>query len=221
MNPEGQTKQRQFSRTAVLGIVLLTVAVTVLVTSLVIRAYVFPGEFEPVSLSENEQAELDAKLSRLELSIGDARGSEAPDTLEPGPYAESGASREISLTEKELNALIAHNTDLATRVAIDLSDSLASARILIPVDPEFPILGGRTLRVDAGMELAYADSRPVVTLKGVSVMGIPIPNAWLGNMKNVDLVGEFGPDAGFWKAFSDGVEQIQVTEGRVRIRLRE
>ncbi len=221
MHPESQTKQRQFSRPAVLGMVLLTVAVTVLVTSLVIRAYVFPGEFEPVSLSENEQAELDAKLSRLELSIGAASGSEAPDTLEPGPYAESDASREISLTEKELNALIAHNTDLATRVVIDLSDSLASARILIPVDPEFPILGGRTLRVDAGMELAYADSRPVVTLKGVSVMGIPIPNAWLGNMKNVDLVGEFGPDAGFWKAFSDGVEQIQVTEGRVRIRLRE
>jgi hypothetical protein len=40
-------------------------------------------------------------------------------------------------------------------------------------------------------------------------------------MKNIDLVQEFGSDQGFWKAFADGVEEIQVEEGRLRIKLKE
>jgi hypothetical protein len=61
----------------------------------------------------------------------------------------------------------------------------------------------------------------VVKLKGVSVMGVPIPNAWLGNIKNIDLVREFGGDEGFWKNFADGVESISVVEGLLKIRLKE
>ncbi len=53
------------------------------------------------------------------------------------------------------------------------------------------------------------------------MMGIPIPNAWLGGLKNIDLVSEFGADEGFWKSFSDGVENIQVEDGRIRIKLKE
>ena len=58
-------------------------------------------------------------------------------------------------------------------------------------------------------------------LKGVSVFGVPIPNAWLGNLKNVDLVAEFGGNQGFWKTFADGVETIQVTDGQLLINLKE
>jgi hypothetical protein len=52
-------------------------------------------------------------------------------------------------------------------------------------------------------------------------MGIPVPNAWLGNLKNIDLVQEFGGDQGFWKAFADGVEHIQVQNGQMVIKLKE
>ena len=141
--------------------------------------------------------------------------------LVPERYSEEGASREIVLTERELNALLAKNTDLATRLAIDLSEDLASAKLLIPLDEDFPIFGGKTLKVTAGLELAYADSRPIVALRGISVWGVPLPNAWLGNIKNVDLVREFGGEKGFWKAFSDGVEEIKVSEERLKIRLKE
>jgi len=61
----------------------------------------------------------------------------------------------------------------------------------------------------------------VVVLKGVSVWGVPLPNAWLGGMKNIDLVQEFGTEQGFWQAFADGVEEIEVKEGKVRVRLKE
>ena len=142
-------------------------------------------------------------------------------TLEPERYSEAGARREIAFSEREVNAFLAKNTDLAQKLAIDLSADLVSARLLIPLDPDFPMLGGKTLRVSAGVELAYKDGRPIVMLKGVSVMGVPIPNAWLGNLKNIDLVREFGGDKGFWKAFADGVESIHVEDGRLAIKLKE
>lgn len=214
--PEAAPQRRGFSGRQVFGIVIVTLLVAVVATVLVLRYFVFPGEFRPVTLNDKEQQVLDQKLDRLGYGPESSSGS-----LEPEAYTEEGASRAVSLTEKELNAMLANNTDLATRVAIDLSANLASAKILIPMEPDFPVLGGKTLRVNAGLELAYANARPIVALRGVSIMGVPIPNAWLGNLKNVNLVNEFGGGPGFWKAFADGVEHIAVEDGRLLIELKE
>ena len=89
------------------------------------------------------------------------------------------------------------------------------------MDHDFPVIGGKTIKVTAGVELAFKNSRPTVILKGVSLMGVPIPNAWLGGFKNIDLIQEFGLDEGFWKAFSDGVEDMHAEEGRFKIKLKE
>ncbi|MCI5165729.1 MAG: arginine N-succinyltransferase, partial [Candidatus Electrothrix sp. GM3_4] len=122
---------------------------------------------------------------------------------------------------RELNGLLANNTDLAKKIAVDLATDLVSLRLLLPVDPDFPILGGKTLRVRAGAELAYRDGKPVVVLKGVSVMGVPIPNAWLGGLKNIDLMQEFGGEPGFWQSLGEGVESIQVRDGELYVKLKE
>ena len=200
-------------------IVLIAVIVTMIGTALLVYNQIFPGQFTPVELSQKEQQQLAHKIERLEGMAGqvDRSGKQ----LEPEKYSEAGASRQVSFSEKELNSLIASNTDLATRLAIDLSDDLASARLLVPVDPDAPFLGGKTIKVTAGVELAYANSKPIVILKGVSLWGVPVPNAWLGNVKNVDLVQEFGSDEGFWKAFADGVELIEVREGELSVILKE
>ena len=200
-------------------IVLIAVIVTMMVTAFVVYEQIFPNEFTPVELTQKEQQQLEKKIERLEGMTGSVDRSGQP--LEPEKYTEAGASRQVSFSEKELNSLIAGNTDLATRLAIDLSDDLASAKLLVPVDPDAPLLGGKTIKVTAGVELAYANSKPIVILKGVSLWGVPIPNAWLGNVKNVDLVQEFGSDEGFWKAFSDGVELIEVREGELSVILKE
>jgi len=52
-------------------------------------------------------------------------------------------------------------------------------------------------------------------------MGVPMPNAWLGGIKNIDLIKEFGTDEGFWKTFADGVDSIKVVEGSLQVRLKE
>lgn len=196
------------------GIVVITMAVTLGITYWVVTAYLFPKAFTPVTLSKKEQQRLDHKLQRL----GIAPPSK---TLEPEPYSETDASREVTFSEKELNALLANNTDLASRLAIDLSANLASAKLLIDLDPEFPLLGGKTLKVTAGMELSIKNGKPRALLKGVSVWGVPLPNAWLGNLKNVNLIDEFGQAGGFWQAIKDGVEEFDIQEGKLRIKLKQ
>lgn len=203
------------------GLIVLAVAlVTCGLTVWVMTTLLFPKQLKPVRLSEKEKTVLDAKLDRLEAFAGSADPADPQSPL-PEAYSEEGAERTIRFSQRELNGLLARNPDWAKRVAVHLSDDLASAKILIPVDPDFPVLGGKTIKASAGLSLSYAAGRPVVILKGVSLWGTPIPNAWLGGLKNVDLVQEFGGTGGFWDVFADGVDYIQIDDGQLTIRLKE
>ncbi len=224
-----ESERSGLSGMQVFGIVVLTIAVTVGVTWWGIHYYLYTKEFKSVSLSNKEEVALEEKLDALgfDLNVSSKRdGVSASEfdkdgRLQPEKYNETNAKREIDFSERELNALLASNSELASKLAIDLSANLMSAKMLIPVDPDFPILGGKTIRGNAGVELAYKSGKPIVILKGVSLWGVPIPNAWLGGLKNIDLVSEFGADRGFWKAFADGVEDIRVEDGKLRIKLKE
>lgn len=227
----GNDKKPHRLRTA--AIIICTALLAAAATLWVAKAYLFPNAFKPVQLTAREQQVLDGKIQTLtsaeRRSKHDRTDSRRPledrvhptGRLEPEPYSEKNADRQIQLTERELNALLAKNTDLAQKLAIDLSDDLASAKLLVPLDPEFPFLGGKTLKVTAGVELRYSNQKPVVILRGVSIWGVPIPNAWLGGIKNIDLVNEFGMEDGFWRAFSAGIEDIRIVDGRLSVTLKE
>ncbi|MDO6460623.1 hypothetical protein Q4485_07940 [Granulosicoccaceae sp. 1_MG-2023] len=214
------------------GLMLLTIVLSVGVTFWLVKTQLFPAPFEPVALDRQEQQTLQDKLDAIGLGEIVSAAPKANDRLTqtqrqesaeltPEPYTEDPERRNISLSEKELNALLANNTDLAQRLVIDLADNMASAKLLVHLDPDFPFIGGKTLKVSAGTEIAFEDGKPVIVLKGVSVWGVPVPNAWLGGMKNVDLVEQFGDDGGFWQGFADGIADIRVSEGELHVRLRE
>lgn len=225
--PALRTAQRSSLRWFhVLGIVLVTIAGTTVGTTWLVSTYLFPRDFEPVTLSAAEGKTLERKLRTLGFqperrTAPPGSPPKASGPLTPEPYRETDANREVTLSERELNALLAKNTDLAQRLVIDLSDNLVSGKLLVPLEDDLPVLGGQILRVHVGLEVAFIGDRPVVALKGVSLMGVPLPNAWLGGLKNVDLVKEFGAEPGLWKAFSDGVESLRVEEGQLKLRLKE
>ncbi len=185
-------KKKGTSRLSILGIVLVTVLISVGVTVWIIYGYIFPKKFKPVVLSQKEVSVLDQKLKRFnglgssKLNTDTSKEAQTT-TLTPEKYSED-VDKVIGLTERELNALLAKNTNLSDKLVIDLSDNLLSVKLLIPVDKEFPFIGGKTIKVTAGMELAFKNSHPIVMLKGVSLMGVPIPNSWLGGLKNIDLI---------------------------------
>lgn len=227
-NDEVRPSRKGFSGFQVLLFILVAMVLTAALSFWVFRTYIQPADFKPVELSTKQQEQLDAKLRQLGLNPQDLlpnakreNAFDADGRLVPEKYNEDPEKRDIRLSERELNAMVASNPDLAKRFAIDLADNLASAKLLIPVDPDMPVMGGKTLRVNAGLELAYRDGKPVVKLRGVSIMGVPVPNAWLGNLKNTDLVEQFGTDPGFWKSFSAGVGLIEIEDGQLHIKLKE
>jgi hypothetical protein len=224
---EPGVKKCRFGLRKVMGLVALVIIFTALLTVWWVKHNIYASRFTPTVLTIKEQKALDSKLAKLEATankdpvVPKKKRQDKGAPLEPEPYSEEGAKREISLTEKELNALIANNSEVAQRVAIDLSENLISVKLVVPMDEEIPILGGKTLRLNLGIILGYGNERPVIALKGVSLGGIPLPNAWLGNLKNRDLVKEFGAEGGFWKLFSDGVADLKVQEGHILIKLKE
>jgi hypothetical protein len=221
-----QNKNKGLGLFSILGIILITILISVGATVWIINSYIFPKRFNPVVLTQKEERVLDGKLKwfsgfgssthKTNTSTKDQDGSK----LTPEKYSEV-KNREVVFTERELNSLLNSNTDLSDKLVIDLSKDLLSVKLLIPVDQDFPVIGGKTIKVSAGMEFAFKNSLPTVILKGVSVMGIPVPNAWLGGLKNIDLVQEYGQDEGFWKTFSDGVEEMRVEDGRFKIKLKK
>jgi hypothetical protein len=225
--PETAAKKFRFGLLQVIGIVALAIIVSALLTAWWVKYYIYASKFTPTVLTVKEQKILDSKLAKLEVTanktaiVQKKKGQGKGISLKPEPYSEEGAKREISLTEKELNALIAKNPEVAQRVAVDLSDNLISVKLVVPMDEEIPVLGGKTLRLNLGVIVRYEDERPVIALKGVSLGGIPLPNAWLGNLKNKNLVKEFGAEGGFWKLFSDGVADLKVQEGNILIKLKK
>ncbi|WP_282111081.1 arginine N-succinyltransferase [Shewanella algicola] len=240
------TQQTGAAGIKLLLIILATMLVTAGLTFFVIRTYIFPSPMTPVTLNAKEEQKLDQKLTQLgwqvdssasrntthtrnapnnRNSINDSSVNNMPlkdqGELTPQAYREYDADRQVTFSEKEVNAMIGRNPDFAKRVAIDFSNNLASATMLIPIPNDFPVMAGEILRVNTGLDIRLdANRRPVVALVGVSLMGVPIPNAWLGNMKNVNLVSEFG-DRGFWNTFADGVDDIQIRDGELYIKLRQ
>jgi hypothetical protein len=224
---ESHRKRSGLTTLQVVGLVVAAMLLTMVATLLIVKSWLFPKPFEPVVLAPMEAQRLEQKLARFEQGAGrvpihrlDAEREEAGE-LRVEPYTENDLDREIVLSEREINAMIARNTDLARKVAVGFTTDLISLHLLVPMDPDLPFVGGKTLKVRAGAEFAFRVDRPVFILRGISVMGVPLPNAWIGGLKNIDLVQVFGAEPGFWQGFADGVAAVEVGEGSLRIQLKE
>ncbi|MBL7032118.1 MAG: arginine N-succinyltransferase [Nitrospira sp.] len=226
-NPQSPAGKSRSGCLQALGISIITLIVAGLILGGWVKYNIYASQFSPTTLDKEEQKVLDTKLIQLEESAqkDDFRrerlDNESPMPLLPETYSETGAKREIEFTEKELNALIANQPEVASMVAIDLSEDIVSLKVIVPMDEDIFILGGKTLRLKMGIGLGYKDDELFVVLKGVSLGGVPIPNAWLGNVKNKNLMEEFGGEGGFWDLFAAGVKDIRIKDGHLRIRLKE
>ncbi|WP_017925377.1 hypothetical protein [Thioalkalivibrio sp. HL-Eb18] len=182
------------------------------------------GEPKPVTLSDQEQVELEAKLQAI--SAPDApRPDQAPsepiidleadaEPLIPELYEETDEARIVQFSERELNALIARDPDLAGRVAVRLTPGQVSTRVRIDVPADVPLLGGRVLNVRSGVRFETEGEELRARLVGVSVAGIPLPDAWLGGLKDEDLLA-LEP----FQHLRAGIESIDVREGELALHL--
>ncbi len=207
MSSSSPSNQRSLRLPVVFVLVVLTAIVAALVTLLVARIWIFQPEVAPVVLDSQEQAELEKKLQAL--------------TDKSQPYSESPKDRVIYLSERELNAIVARDPDLANRASFRLIDDKISATLLVDTPEDMPGIGGKTVEMSTGIIVGHADGRPTFIIEGVSLMDVPIPSAWLGGWKGRDLVQADGPGGGIWDIFSEGIKDLRVEDGRLRVELEE
>ncbi len=158
---------------------------------------------KPVELSQQETRVLEDKIGLL------GKSPEAP-VYEKG-------SKEIILTERELNGLLNQNTDLGEKLKLTLASDEIHARVETDLDKDLPVVGGKKLKARARFLVKTLEGRPSLILDDLTVWGASLPNDWLAGMKGKDLLAEiFGNGGGL-----TGVEEIRIENGRIVIRLAE
>ncbi|MGL4399816.1 MAG: hypothetical protein ACRCXD_08095 [Luteolibacter sp.] len=159
---------------------------------------------QPVVLSVEEKATVEAKVEAIQKP--------AEPTYEKG-------SREIILTERELNGLLNENTEFGKSVSFQLATNAIHARVETDLDPDLPILGGRRLKARARFLVSDIPGKASFILDDLTVWGISLPNDWLAGLKGQDLLAQTLGSGNNGKV--PGVEEFKVESGRLIIRLKE
>lgn len=174
---------------------------------------------KPVVLSLQEKAVVESKLQKLNPAIaGQAASSTRPTSATNAPppaqtYVPGG--KELRLTERELNGLLNQNTDLGQTVRLELETDAINAYLAVPVPKDFPIGGGKMFRAKGRFRMSLGnDQAPVAMLEDVTVLGLSLPQEWLGGVKGKNLLADamgLRNAGGTWK----GIKSLRIVRGAI------
>lgn len=156
-------------------------------------------------LTPPEKTALENKLAAVE------KAAEEPNYT-PG-------DKEIVLTERELNGLLNENTPLGDQLKLELASNAVHARISADIPEDFPLMPSKKLKGKARFFIKDEGGSPALILDDLTIWGISLPNAWLGDLKGENLLGTLLPSA--TGAGIAGVEDIRVENRSLIIRLAE
>ncbi len=169
---------------ALLLIIVATVAITL---------WWLQRPIKPVVLSASEKAKVDDKLQHLggaaesRSSISSSRDSVSKPELD---RSYTPGSKELQLTERELNGLLNANTDLGKTVRLELARDAINAYLAVPIPQDFPVGGGKIFRARGRFRVSLNDQAPYAILEDVTVLGLSLPKAWLGGLKGENLLAD-------------------------------
>lgn len=196
----------------VTAVVLGSAGIAAAGTALWVKHNIYASALKPVALTQTEQADLQGKLHLLEQQA----------TAAAVPVDPEVAKRTLTISEREINAFLSEQ-GLGEQVKVEFTKGGAAATVLVPIDKDAPMLGGTTLRlrfafgaqIDSGKQMAFS-------LNDISVGGVPVPNAWLGNLKGLNLLADspLHSDPAV-KGFLAGIRDFKIENGVMRIVLNE
>ena len=196
----------------ILGAMVLGCGIAAATTAWWVKHNLYASPIKPVMLSPAEQQALAAKLQALQ----------APAATTRAPTAEE-QHRTLTITQKEINAYLA-SQNLGDQVRVELGRDRVTATMLVPIpqDSGLPLISGTTLRVMLALEAAMDVSKKVsIKLSDVRVGGISLPNAWLGDLKGVNLVAENLERDPALQRFLAGIQEMEIRPDGLRVLLNE
>lgn len=144
-------------------------------------------KIEPIVLTQIEQSELEERI------------------YEKG-------EKSLILSEREMNGLIHTHSQFGEAVQVKLVSGAIHLRIKTKLDSNVPILGGKTVNAKARL---IASNEEGLILDDLTVYGVSLPNAWLGELKGKNL---FEALEGHLPA---GISSIEIRNGEIQIELED
>lgn len=136
-------------------------------------------------------------------------------------------NRTVVFTEREINGFLGTNFEDQSKILyVDLEKDQIIARWVVPIPEDAVLFPGKTVRANIKIS-ALIDpqtGRLSMMVRDVTVGGVPMPNAWLGDIKNVNIFENAGlgtDQEGLLKRFADGIEDFEVRNGEIRFKLAE
>jgi hypothetical protein len=170
---------------ALLLLICATVAITI---------WYIQRPIKPVVLSVTEKAAVDKKLEHLGESPEDRARPLIRDSTPTPPERDRSyvpGSRELRLTERELNGLLNANTELGKTVRLELARDAINAYVTAPIPEDVPMMGGKMFRARGRFRLSVTPgAEPYAVLEDVTVFGLSLPKAWLGGLKGENLLAD-------------------------------
>jgi hypothetical protein len=218
----------------VFGSILL---VSALVSAAVIGWFQYnfnPAPMQPVVLSEVEKQAFTTKLSALgdpamapvflKFPAHDRASAPAFTTPSAAPVPTVPAGLEnktLILTEREVNAYLA-SQNLGENIQVSFGEGRVITAIILEVPQDFPILPGQKVRarITFGTGLTPEHKLSLV-FNDLHVGGISLPNAWLGDLKGVDLIAENLQRDPALQRFISGIRSLEIHPGGARVILNE
>lgn len=155
-------------------------------------------------LTTPEKALLEEKLAAVEQSPADP-------TYTPG-------EKEIVLTERELNGLLNENTPFGDQLKLELASNAVHARISADIPEDSPFMAGKKLKGKARFLIEDASGAPALILEDLTIWGISLPNAWLGDLKGQNMLGSLLSSSTSGSSIA-GLEDIRVENRSLIIKL--
>lgn len=196
----------------VTSIVFGTATLTIAGTAWWVKRNVYASPFTPVALSATEQSALDQKLEVLKQN----------GTAEAAPVDPEIAKRTLTITDREINAFL-EQQGLGEQVKVSLQNGGGTATFLLPMSSDGVPGSGPTLRISVSLGAKMdQDKKFALSISDVSVGGVPLPNAWLGNMKGLNMLADAPiSDDPALKAFVAGIRDFSIRAGQLNVVLNE
>lgn len=176
----------------------------------------FNRPITPVQLSAQEKAVVEQKVEAIQQTKPESP-SATPGTTPPAEPKYEKGSRDIVLTERELNGLL-NEQQLGDKLKFELGTDAVNVRLETDLDKDLPFVGGKRLKARARFLVKSDASGDHLVIEDVTIWGISLPNDWLGQLKGKDLLGEAIGGKGGKIA---GVEEMKIEPGQLKIRLKE
>lgn len=168
-----------------------------------------PAPFTPVALTTQEQAAFEQKLAAF--------------SGEPAAVPVTDLDkRTLVVTEKEVNAWLAKN-DLGENVQVRFKNGKITGSIILELPQDFPMLAGQKIKAGLALVAHLNESGRSLALlvDDITVGGMPLPNAWVGEMKGKNLVDESARVDPAMEQFFKGIRQFEIQDGLAVVKLNE